>query len=224
MTRRSTAARFVCGALALSALTVFAGCHDKSQDVSRENFTATINDFLAQRGHLCLAKYDWPIYVTTDDFASGTRDALQMPVLEKLGIVTGKDMVVERTDPANGKKITANARQYQLTAEGQKYYLHIPEVVATATSRVTHPADFCAATLTLDKVVGWEKPTQVEGKTATSVVYTYKIDPAPWAKDADAQRVFPMIKRVIEGAGTMQLREGVHLTSKGWVADEVFVR
>jgi hypothetical protein len=64
----------------------------------------------------------------------------------------------------------------------------------------------------------------VEGKTATSVVYTYKIDPAPWAKDADAQRVFPMIKRVIEGAGTMQLREGVHLTSKGWVADEVFVR
>jgi hypothetical protein len=224
MTRRSTAARFVCGALALSALTVFAGCHDKSQDVSRENFTATVNDFLAQRGHLCLAKYDWPIYVTTDDFASGTRDALQMPVLEKLGIVTGKDMVVERTDPANGKKITANARQYQLTAEGQKYYLHIPEVVATATSRVTHPADFCAATLTLDKVVGWEKPTQVEGKTATSVVYTYKIDPAPWAKDADAQRVFPMIKRVIEGAGTMQLREGVHLTSKGWVADEVFVR
>jgi hypothetical protein len=224
MTRRSTAARLACGALALSALTLFAGCHDKSQDVSRENFTATINDFLAQRGHLCLAKYDWPIYVTTDDFASGTRDAVQMPVLEKLGIVTGKDMVVERTDPTSGKKITANARQYQLTAEGQKYYLHIPEVVATATSRVTHPADFCAATLTLDKLVGWERPTQVEGKTATSVVYTYKIDPAPWAKDADAQRVFPMVKRVIEGAGTMQLREGVHLTSKGWVADEVFVR
>jgi hypothetical protein len=33
-----------------------------------------------------------------------------------------------------------------------------------------------------------------------------------------------MVKRVIEGAGTMQLREGVYLTSKGWVADEVFVR
>src|ERR1700761_3396662 len=223
MTRRSIAARLACGALALSALTLFAGCHDKSQDVSRENFTATINDFLAQRGHLCLAKYDWPIYVTTDDVASGTRDAVQMPVLEKLGIVAGKDMVVERTDPS-GKKITANARQYQLTAEGQKYYLHIPEVVATATSRVTHPADFCAATLTLDKVVGWERPMQVEGKTATSIVYTYKIDPAPWAKDPDAQRVFPMIKRVIEGEGTMQLREGIHLTSNGWVADEVFVR
>ncbi|MDQ7980701.1 hypothetical protein QYH69_26025 [Paraburkholderia sp. SARCC-3016] len=223
MMRRSTVARLAGGALSLIALTLFAGCHDSSQDASRENFTAAVNGFLAQHGHLCLAKYDWPIYVTTDDRASGTRDAIQMPVLEKLALVTGKDMQVERAD-TDGKKITAMARQYQLTHEGQKYYLHMPEVVATATSRVTHPADFCAATLTLDKVVGWEKPMQLNGKTVTSVVYTYRIDPAPWAKDADAQRVFPMIKRVIEGAGTMQLREGVHLTADGWVADEVFQR
>jgi hypothetical protein len=223
MTRRSTAGRIACGALALSALTLFAGCHDNSQDVNRQNFTVAINNFLTERGHLCLAKYDWPIYVTTDDMAAGTRDALQMPVLEKLGLVEGKNVVVERTDE-NGKKIRANARQFALTADGQKYYLHIPEVVATATSRVTHPADFCAATLSLDKVVGWERPAQVNGQTATSVIYTYKIDPAPWAQNTDAQRVFPMVKRVIEGAGTMQLREGVYLTSKGWVADEVFVR
>jgi hypothetical protein len=223
MTRRSTAARLACGALALSALTLFAGCHDKSQEVSRENFTATINDFLAQRGHLCLAKYDWPIYTTTDDMAAGTRDAQQMPVLEKLGLVSGKNVEVERKDE-NGKRITATARQYELTAEGKKYYLNIPEVVATGTKHVTHPADFCAATLTLDKVVGWERPAQVDGKLATSVIYTYKIDPAPWAKNPDAQRVFPMVKRVIEGAGTMQLREGVHLASNGWVADEIFQR
>jgi hypothetical protein len=224
MTRRFTFARFTCSALSLIALSLFAGCHDKSQDVSQENFTGAINDFLGQRGHLCLAKYDWPIYATTDDQAAGTRDAVQMPVLEKLNLVAGKDVVVERTDPASGKKITANARQYQLTDEGKKYYLQIPEVVATANSRVTHPADFCAATLKLDKVVGWERPAQVDGKTATSVIYTYKIEPATWAQNADVQRVFPMIKRVIEGAGTMQLREGVHLTSNGWVADEVFQR
>jgi hypothetical protein len=223
MMRRSTAARLAGGALSLIALTLFAGCHDKSQDANQANFTTTINDYLARRGHLCLAKYDWPIYTTTEDRANGTRDAIQMPVLEKLGLVEGKDMLVERVD-ADGKKITASARQYQLTLEGQKYYLHIPEVVATATTRVTHPADFCAASLSLDKVVGWERPMQMDGKTVTSVVYTYKIDPAPWAKDADAQRVFPMVKRVIEGAGTMQLREGVHLTDEGWVADEVFQR
>ncbi|MBN3803951.1 hypothetical protein GXB81_12935 [Paraburkholderia sp. Ac-20336] len=223
MTRRTTAVRLAGGALSLFALTFVAGCHDKSQDANQENFTAAINDFLGQRGHLCLAKYDWPIYTTTDDRTAGTRDAVQMPVLEKLGLVKGQDMMVERVD-AGGKKITAAARQYELTDEGKKYYLHIPEVVATGTSRVTHPADFCAATLTLDKVVGWERPMQLDGKTVTSVVYTYKVEPAPWAKDADAQRVFPMVKRVIEGAGTMQLREGMHLTSKGWVADEIFQR
>jgi hypothetical protein len=223
MTRRTIAGRLVCGALALSALTLFAGCHDKSQDPTRENFTTTINDYLTKRGHLCLAKYDWPIYVTQDDFKAGSRDALQMPVLEKLGLVTGKDLEVERTDE-NGKKITAAARQYQLTTEGQKYYLHIPEVVATAMKRETHPADFCAATLSLDKVVGWEHPAKVDGRMATSVIYTYKIQPYDWAKNPDAQRVFPMVKRVIEGAGTMQLREGVFLTSDGWVADEIFVR
>jgi hypothetical protein len=223
MTRCSTAARLACGASALIALTLFGGCHDKSQDANRENFTATINDFLTARGHLCLGEYNWPIYVTTEDQAAHTNHSLQMPVLEKLGIVSGKDMVVAGTD-AQGEKITANARQYQLTTEGQKYYLHIPEVTATATKRVTHPADFCAATLTLDKVVGWEKPIQRDGATVTSVVYTYKIEPALWAKDPDAQRVYPVVKRVIEGVGTMQLREGVHLTPKGWVADEVFQR
>jgi hypothetical protein len=218
-------ARAALGAVALLAVTLtlplLAGCHDKSQDVNRENFTTTISDFLAKRGHLCLAKYTWPIYVTTDDQAAGTRDAVQMPVLEKLKLVSGKDVMVERTDET-GKKITATARQYQLTDEGRKYYVHFPEVVRTATTHETHQDDFCAATLTLDKVVGWERPAQVDGKTATSVIYTYKIEPAVWAQNADAQRVFPMIKRVIEGAGTMQMREGVYLGPKGWVADEVY--
>src|ERR1700754_3487111 len=113
MMRRSTAARLAGGTLSLIALTLFAGCHDKSQDANRENFTAAINGYLAQHGHMCLAKYDWPIYVTADDRANSSRDAIQMPVLEKLGLATGKDMQVERVDAA-GKKIIAMARQYQL--------------------------------------------------------------------------------------------------------------
>jgi hypothetical protein len=97
-------------------------------------------------------------------------------------------------------------------------------VVATATKRVTHPADFCVATLSLDHVVGWEKPVQEHGGTMTSVVYTYKLDPAPFATDPSFQQVFPMVKRVVEGQGTLQLREGMHLTPNGWVADEIFRR
>jgi hypothetical protein len=209
----------------LLAVMLCAACHSNTNDpqaANRENFTTAVNDFLAKRGHLCLGKYDWPVYVVDADKEAGTRDAVQMPVLEKLGLVAGKDMMVEGED--QGKKLVAHARQYQLTTEGQKYYLHIPEVIATATQRVTHPADFCVATLTLDKVVGWEKPVQRNGETMTSVLYTYKIDPAPWAKDPDFLRVFPVVQRAIEGQGRQQLREGMHLTSNGWVADEIFRR
>lgn len=208
--------------ISLIALVLLGGCHSKSE-ANMENFTNTINHYLSERGHLCVAKYDWPIYVTTDDQAAHSRDAVQMPVLEKLGLVKGTDMTVERKGE-DGAKITAQARQYVLTDEGQKYYLHVPIVVATATQKVTHPADFCVATLTLDKVVGWEKPQTRDGETRTSVLFTYKIDPAPWTKDPDVRRVFPMVTRVIEGAGTMQLREGVRLTPDGWVAEEFFQR
>ncbi|AOZ09417.1 hypothetical protein [Cupriavidus malaysiensis] len=222
MTRRFHAARYACGALSLIAAALLAACHDKAA-VSQENFTKTINDYLARRGNLCVGKFDWPIYVTTDDEAARTRDAQQMPVLEKLGLVAGKSVTVERKGE-DGERITAQARQYDLTAEGQKYYLHVPVVIATAARQVTHSADFCVAKLTLDKVVGWEPPQQRDGETKTSVLYTYKVEPAAWTQDADVRRVFPMVQRVIEGAGTMQLRAGVRLTQDGWVAEEFFQR
>ncbi len=191
-------------------------------DVS-ENFTKTINSYLAERGHLCLAKYEWPIYVSDQDKTTNSRDAVQMPVLEQLGLVKGTAMTVERTGE-DGAKISAPGRQYALTDEGKKYYVHQPVVVATSTKQVTHDADFCVATLTLDKVVGWEPLVQQDGTTRTSVLFTYKIDPAPWTKNPDFQRVFPMVTRVVEGAGTMQLREGVRQTKDGWVAEEFFQR
>jgi hypothetical protein len=51
------------------------------------------------------------------------------------------------------------------------------------------------------------------------VSYTYQIETAPWMQNADAQRVFPMITRVTNGAGgRLQLRQGFTLGDKGWVA------
>lgn len=218
--RLYVARRLIFGMTSLLALGSCGGCDDTTQDVSIENFTATINSFLAERGHLCLAKYEWPIYVTADDQAAKSPDAIQMPVLEKLGLAVGSNGAAERKDK-NGRTITENARKYELTPRGQQYYLHVPVVIATPKQRVTHPADLCVATLTLDKVVGWEPPQRIDGQMATSVVYTYKIDPAPWTQTPEAQHAFPVITRAIEGAGTMQLREGVHLTPNGWVADEL---
>lgn len=197
--------------VALASLASLGACRDQQAQLpNRANFTAAVTDYLAQRGHLCLAKYDWPIAVTEADRQARSGDAQQMPVLEALGLVSGRDLGAARP-----------AREYSLTAEGQKYYLHTPVVITTATRHVTHPADFCVANLTLDHIVGWEKPMALDDRTVTSVLFTYRIAPAAWTQTPDARRVFPVVTRAVENAGTLQLRLGVHLTRGGWVADEL---
>lgn len=213
MKRFVKAARGAGIAVSLSAL-MLGSCLANPAEPNRENFTGAVKNYLAERGRLCLAKYDWPITVTVADQAAKARNAVQMPVLEKLGLVKGED----------GTMNLVQARRYTLTDEGQKYYIHSPVVVATATQSTTHEADFCVATLTLDKVVGWEKPQTQDGETRTSVLFTYKIDPVPFTKDEEFRHAFPMVTRVVEGAGTMQLREGMRLTKDGWVAEELFKR
>lgn len=205
----------------LAVLALLTACHNPQAQVpNRANLTAAVNDYLAQRGHLCLGKYEWPITVTAADRQARSLDAQQMPVLETLGLVTGHD-VVEARKVADDAAVAQPAREYVLTAAGQKYYLHVPVVVATATQHVTHPADFCVATLSLDRLIGWEKPQALDGRTVTSVLFTYNIAPAPWTQMPDARRVFPVVTHAVENAGTQQLRLGVHLTKRGWVVDEL---
>jgi len=203
--------------LPLAALALLAACHDKQLDVpDRANFTAAVDHYLAQRGHLCIAKYDWPIVVTQAERQSRSIDAQQMPVLESLGLASGRDVTVTR------QGASVPAREYALTDAGRKDYLHVPVVIATPTQRVTHPADFCVAALALDRVIGWETPSTIAGRDASSVLFTYRIvDPAPWVGTPDARRAFPLVARAIDNAGTMQLRLGVHLGPDGWIADEL---
>ena len=114
-------------------LALLAACQDRQAQLpTRANFTAAVTDYLAQRGHLCIAKYDWPIAVTEADRQARSVDALQMPVLETLGLVSSRDD--DRHAPGRRRRAaTVPAREYALTAEGEKYYLHVPVVVATPT-------------------------------------------------------------------------------------------
>lgn len=198
-----------------ASMALLAGCDNEAARMpNQENFTATTNDYLAQRGHVCLAKYEWPITV-----AAGSRepDAQQMPVLEKLGLVTGKEVVATPKDTA----AAVPARAYALTDAGRKYYLQVPVVIRTTTENITHPADFCAAALSLDRLVGWDPPQTRDGRTATSLLFTYRIALEPWAATPEAKQAFPLLARAIQREGTMQMRLGVHLTQRGWVADEL---
>jgi len=206
-------------ATGLASLALLAACHyPQSQLPTRDNFTAALEDYLAQRGNLCLAKYDWPRTVTAADRQARSLDAQQLPVLETLGLVSGHDANVAQP----GSATSAPAREYALTDAGQKYYLHVPVVVATPTERATHAGDFCVARLQLDRLFGWEKPQVLNGRTVTSLLFSYHIvDPAPWLATPEARRAFPMAVRSIDNAGVLQLRLGVHLTPDGWVADEL---
>ncbi len=214
-------ARAIC---VLGLATALAACNqaktaEEAAKTDQATFAAALNDYLAHKGNLCLAKYDWPVNVEYKDGPITERDAVQMPVLEKLGIVTAKDAMVDykNEDGTVQKKV----RQYALSAEGQKFYLRQPvQIPAPDGGKVTHAGDLCVAKLTLDKVIGWEPPRTFDGKTQTAVMFTYKLDAAPWMRTPEALRAFPMAARVIEGSGTMQLREGFHLTPHGWLPND----
>jgi hypothetical protein len=128
-------------------------------------------------------------------------------VLEKLGIVTSSDAVVDQA----GKQV--RVRRFELTEAGRKSYIARP---GEDPSR----KDLCAAHLSLDKIVTWDLSRDAEGEHAV-VSYTYSVDPQPWARDPEAQRVFPAVARVLQGAGSAQLKETLTLTNEGWVAKEL---
>lgn len=211
-------------AIPMLPLALLAGCAPGKHELNQANLTRAMNDYLGKRGDLCLAKNSWPVVVTEAESQAGSRNALQMPVLERLGLVAGEDALVELAgeDGTATKSAKAHARRYQLTAEGRKYYLARPAHKTPTGDRFADAAhDFCAARLSLDRVVGWE-PSNVPGaKNEAVVTYTYKVAPAPWTADRALRAVFPMVDTVIKGAGVMQLKETVVLGARGWEAKDL---
>jgi len=192
-------------------LTGLAACGGRTE-ANRDSFTAAVNVYLDKRGDLCLGKYDWPIEVSAQEIQAGGRNAVQLPVLEKLGVV--RSTALSADDHPQQGAAPLVVRRYELTETGKKYYL-----TREAGGTHAHPADFCAAKLSLDKIIGWEIH-KIGAQSEAVVTYTYRVDAAPWAQDADAQRVFPTVARVLSGAGKAQLREAFTLTGDGWAAKD----
>ncbi|VTU40264.1 hypothetical protein [Variovorax sp. PBL-E5] len=196
------------GALGLAACS-------KPTDASAENFTAAMNTYLAQRGDLCLGKSQWPIDVTEREIESGARNAVQMPVLEKLGLVAASVAEIDLKDD-DGISHHMKVRRYALTDAGHKFY-RVRDTVQ-ADGRKAPQGNFCAARLSLDKVLRWNA---APGAHQMVVTYTYKAEPASWMQDADAQKVFPVVANVVRGAGSAELTETFRLTDAGWVAADL---
>jgi len=199
-------------------LTLGGACRTKV-DPTRAGLERGMQAYLERRGDLCVDRRRWPI----DVLAGGdqTADAIQLPVLEQLGLATSAVIQVR----AEGAATPFQARRYRLTAEGHRLYLdretRLP--AAPEDSRADQRADLCFARLTLDKVTRWE--IQKEGAASTALVYyTYHADAPAVVRDPRFGRVFPAVARVLAGAGNAELVEGFTLTPAGWTANELLPR
>lgn len=199
-------------AVLVSLAAAYAGLsYGAAPTLNAQSLQPAVEKYLQDKGDFCLGKFDWPISVSDADAQIGTNNARQMPVLEKLGLVTSAAV------PADGGG--GRGKIYALTAEGEKYYrVKRTVTLGPADKPVEHAGDFCAAKLSLDKVVSWEKPTLVDGHPQTNVNYTYKADPAPWTQDPEIKNVFPMVRRIVEGAGTLRLVQLFSWSNNQWVA------
>ena len=161
--------------------------------------------YLAERGQLCVGKYDWPITVAPQAAENGDRNARQLPVMEQAGLVTG-------TPDETG------AVTYRLSEVGLKYYW--PRKV---NRRDGQPGemdvhDFCAGRLALDQVVHWTAPALVGDHYESTATYTYSIVPAEWTTDPRLQQAFPMIARVIAGQHKARLAQRMRFAGGRWEA------
>jgi hypothetical protein len=156
--------------------------------------------------------------VAREESGARSRNGLQMPVLERLGLVAGSDAVVDKL-AQDGARSAQAVRRYRLTDAGSKFFLaRAPHKHPTDNRYAAVSRDFCAARLSLDKVVGWER-TNAAG--AAVVTYTYKVSAAPWTGDAGVREAFPMVDAVIRGAGQLQMKETLLLGVDGWEARDL---
>lgn len=195
--------------LTIVVATFACAAHGAAPTLSEKSFTPAVERYLQKKGDFCLGKFDWPIAVSATERRAGSNNALQMPVLEKLGLVAAS---TDAGDPA--------VKQYALTERGKKYYI-VKKTVTLGPGNVPvdHPGDFCVAKLKLDKLVSWLPIEVVDGTTQTTVKYTYQVAAAAdWAHDTEIQKVFPMIHKIVDGAGQMQMMQVLAWKDRAWVA------
>jgi hypothetical protein len=198
----------VAGALMWTSGAVQAGTAEPSES----ELTSAVTHYLSDHGDLCVGKFTWPRVVSQQDQLARTNDAVQLPVLERLGLV-------ESTEISAPTAATAEtARRYSLTAKGRRYYLQKKRITLGVHDQpVEHDKDLCVARLSLDKVVKWSPPEQVHGHPETVVRYTYHVKSADWMADPQARQVFPVVDRIIRNQDNMLMSVTVALQDGKWM-------
>lgn len=203
-----TTALICAAALTLLSLPPTA-CGANTHMPGRKAVTSALEKYLAAHGDLCLAKYDWPIEVTSRDADAGSRDALQMPVLEKMGLVAASAGSATRKND-DGEEITLPVTRYALTDAGRRYYIERKSAPArndSAGGTIAHRGDFCAGRIHLDRIVDWGHGANDKGAADVTVGYTYTFAAADWVRDPRVREVFPMLAQLLEGQHSARLEQ-----------------
>jgi hypothetical protein len=140
-----------------------------------------------------------------------------MPVLAKLGLVamtTGASALRKVGD----SELPVPVKRYELTESGKKYYLPKTAVTGSVGKEITHQHDLCAGKFSLDKVISLKNLNQQADNSIVTVTYTYQITAPDWAHDADVQKVFPVLAKIVNGGGKVQLQQNFKQEGKSWVA------
>jgi hypothetical protein len=209
-----------------------AGAQADTPALSGQDLVPAVKAFLAEHGDLCLAWYSWPRDLTAADQQTGMNEAVQLPVLERLGLVRSTQIpapvpkataataigVVSKAPASAQLAVSPPTKRYTLTARGRQYYLQKKRTILNVHSQPEgHDADFCVAHLTLDKVVKWSPPESVDGYLETMVRYTYHIKAADWMADPEARKVFPVVDRIIRGQGRLLMSASAQQQDGKWV-------
>lgn len=202
----------VCIAGVAVALTSLSGLSQAGTvQPSRHAITSAVTDYLSDHGDLCVGKFTWPRVVTAQDQLARTNDAVQLPVLEHLGLVASTDVTAPADTPGQSGK------RYALTEKGRQYYLLKKRITLGAHDLpVEHDEDLCVARLSLDKVVKWSPPEEAHGHIETMVHYTYHVKAADWMSDPQARQVFPVVDRIIRNEGSMLMSVNVRFQDGRW--------
>ncbi|HEY4080006.1 MAG TPA: hypothetical protein VGM81_04855 [Burkholderiaceae bacterium] len=211
---KKTALTLILSTLSCACL---AGTATDNADPTRKALTTALKTFLAQRGDICLAKYDWPIDVSARDVVAKTRDAVQMPAMEQLGLVKASEgYVVYKTDDRPEEEVPT--RRYELTERGRSFYKTRETVSHPHTGQnLAHHGDLCAGHLGLDSIVHVDV---AEGSMPrANVSYLYSFAPEAWVKNEQIRQVFPMLDTLIKGQGKQAMTQRFHFDGKAWVAD-----
>jgi len=202
-----------------------AACGSKN-DANDHNFTVAIKQYLNDNGDLCLDVGPFPADITQTELRDQTAHpagiAARMVALQRAGLLTSVDISLSQLefvdDRPTGHRM--QVRRFDLTTAGRDAYRQFLADTAVATGKPqSSRGDLCYGKLGLDKISGWDGPTQVEGHQEATVRYTYTVDNvAEWAKSPAMETAFPAINNVNAGAGQQSLSTTLVLGDKGWFA------